>query len=70
VERLAADELANQLHAMDAEILARARSGELAQKDVKPALGRRMQTETESLTRIFGADRTARLLEAKSTPGG
>ncbi len=70
LERRAADEVARQLHAEDAEILAKARSGELAQKDVKPALERRMQTETESLTQIFGADRTARLLEAKSRPGG
>jgi hypothetical protein len=69
-ERRTADEIANQLHAEDAEILAKARSGELAQKDVKPALERRMRTETESLTRIFGADRTTRLLEARSNPGG
>jgi hypothetical protein len=69
-ERRAADEIAEQLHAEDAEIFAKAQSGELAQKDVKPALQRRMRSETESLTRIFGTDRTARLLEAKSRPGG
>jgi hypothetical protein len=69
-ERRAADDIAQQLHAEDVEILAKAQSGELAQKDVKPALQRRMQSETESLTRIFGADRTTRLLEAKSRPGG
>jgi hypothetical protein len=69
-ERRAADEIAEQLQAEDAEILAKAQSGELAQKDVKPALQRRMQSETQSLTRVFGTDRTARLLEAKSRPGG
>lgn len=69
-ERRAADELARQLHDGDAEILATAQSGELAQKDVKPALERRMQTETERLRQIFGADRTAKLLEARSRPGG
>lgn len=69
-ERRAADEVSKQFHADEEKIFAQMRSGELDKRDVKPALLRRIQAETESLNDIFGADRTAKLREAASRPGG
>jgi hypothetical protein len=69
-ERRAADEVSKQFHADEEEIFAQMRSGELDKRDVKPALLRRIQAETESLNEIFGADRTTKLREAASRPGG
>ena len=69
-ERRAADQVASQLQADEADILAKARSGELSQRDVKPALQRTIQTETDSLNQIFGPERAATLREAENRPGG
>jgi hypothetical protein len=69
-ERRAADEVSRQFHADEEKIFARMRSGELDKKDVKPALLRRIQAETESLKEIVGAERAAKLREAEGRPGG
>ena len=53
-ERRAADEVSKQFHADEEKILAQMRSGKLDRKDVKPALLRRIQMETESLNGILG----------------
>jgi hypothetical protein len=69
-ERRAADEVSKEFHADEEKIFAQMRSGELDKKDVKPALLKRVQTETESLIEIVGADRAAKLREAEGRPGG